>query len=79
MTSAITVFLDKAETMKHSYIKDFTPRLYQESIFNTCTKHNTMVVLPTGIGKTAIFLMMAAFRILVSISPIVSVIIITHP
>ncbi|MGV8151032.1 MAG: DEAD/DEAH box helicase [Candidatus Woesearchaeota archaeon] len=45
------------------YLKDFEPRLYQESIFNTCTRHNTLVVLPTGIGKTAIFLMMAAFRL----------------
>ena len=45
------------------YLKDFTPRLYQESIFNTCTKNNTLVVLPTGVGKTAIFLMMAAFRL----------------
>lgn len=45
------------------YLKDFTPRLYQEAIFSTCTKHNTLVVLPTGIGKTAIFLLMAAFRL----------------
>jgi Fanconi anemia group M protein len=45
------------------YLKDFEPRLYQESIFNTCTKNNTLVVLPTGIGKTAIFLMMAAYRL----------------
>lgn len=45
------------------YLKDFEPRLYQQSIFNTCTKHNTLVVLPTGIGKTAIFLMMAAYRL----------------
>ena len=44
-------------------LKDFEPRLYQESIFNTCTKNNTLVVLPTGIGKTAIFLMMAAYRL----------------
>jgi ERCC4-related helicase len=48
---------------KISYLKDFEPRLYQESIFNTCTKFNTLVVLPTGVGKTAIFLMMAAFRL----------------
>ena len=48
---------------KMNYIKNFTPRLYQESIFNTCTQSNTLVVLPTGIGKTAIFLMMAAYRL----------------
>jgi ERCC4-related helicase len=46
-----------------NYLKDFEPRLYQESIFNTCTKFNTLVVLPTGVGKTAIFLMMAAYRL----------------
>jgi len=44
-------------------LKDFTPRIYQESIFNTCTLNNTLVVLPTGIGKTAIFLMMASYRL----------------
>ena len=67
MSDALTVTIsdgfNRAESMKHSYIKDFVPRLYQESIFNTCTKHNTLVVLPTGIGKTAIFLMMAAYRL----------------
>ena len=52
---------DKDSTVQ--YLKGFEPRLYQESIFNTCTKHNTLVVLPTGVGKTAIFLMMAAYRL----------------
>ncbi len=41
----------------------FTPRLYQETIFNTCSKKNTLVVLPTGMGKTNIFLMLAAHRL----------------
>ncbi len=45
-------------------LKDFTPRLYQETIFATCTKDNTLVVLPTGLGKTNIFLMVAAYRLL---------------
>ncbi|HZX44674.1 MAG TPA: DEAD/DEAH box helicase, partial [Candidatus Nanoarchaeia archaeon] len=44
-------------------IKDFTPRIYQETIFNTCTTKNTLVVLPTGLGKTNIFLMLAAHRL----------------
>lgn len=43
--------------------ESFKPRKYQESIFNTCSKHNTMVVLPTGLGKTAIALMMAVHRL----------------
>ena len=54
---------NKKESEVKMYLKDFQPRLYQESIFNTCTKNNTLVVLPTGIGKTAIFLMMAAYRL----------------
>ena len=44
-------------------IKEFTPRLYQETILDTCTKKNTLVVLPTGLGKTNIFLMLASNRL----------------
>jgi len=44
-------------------IKDFTPRLYQETILATASKHNTLIVLPTGLGKTNIFLMLAANRL----------------
>ncbi len=44
-------------------LKDFTPRLYQETILNTCTAKNTLVVLPTGLGKTAISMMLAAQRL----------------
>src|SRR3989344_9467607 len=44
-------------------LKNFTPRLYQETIFSTCALHNTLVVLPTGMGKTAISLMLAIQRL----------------
>jgi len=44
-------------------IKDFEPRLYQETIFATCAERNTLVVLPTGMGKTNIFLMLASHRL----------------
>ncbi|MBW3003065.1 DEAD/DEAH box helicase [Candidatus Woesearchaeota archaeon] len=44
-------------------LKNFTPRLYQETIFSTCANYNTLVVLPTGLGKTNIFLMLAAQRL----------------
>ncbi len=44
-------------------IKNFTPRLYQQTILNTAVNHNTLVVLPTGMGKTNIFLMLAAQRL----------------
>jgi Fanconi anemia group M protein len=42
---------------------DFKPRLYQETIFSSAVKENTLVVLPTGLGKTAIAAMMIAHRI----------------
>jgi Fanconi anemia group M protein len=44
-------------------IKDFVPRLYQETIFSTTVSKNTLVVLPTGMGKTAIAMMLASFRL----------------
>jgi len=44
-------------------IKDFKPRLYQQTIFATAAEKNTLVVLPTGMGKTNIFLMLAAQRL----------------
>lgn len=44
-------------------ISNFTPRLYQEKIFATASSKNTLVVLPTGLGKTNIFLMLAAHRL----------------
>jgi Fanconi anemia group M protein len=44
-------------------IKNFTPRLYQETILASAAEKNTLVVLPTGLGKTNIFLMLAAQRL----------------
>ncbi|MBR9675916.1 DEAD/DEAH box helicase family protein [Candidatus Woesearchaeota archaeon] len=44
-------------------IKGFEPRLYQQTIFSTCSLHNTLVVLPTGLGKTNVFLMITAKRL----------------
>src|SRR3989344_3791686 len=44
-------------------LRDFTPRLYQETIFATTVKKNTLVVLPTGLGKTAIALMLTTQRL----------------
>ena len=43
-------------------IKNFEPRLYQQTILATAAEKNTLVVLPTGMGKTNIFLMLAAQR-----------------
>ncbi len=44
-------------------IKNFEPRLYQQTIFAKAAEKNTLVVLPTGMGKTNIFLMLAAQRL----------------
>jgi len=44
-------------------LDSFTPRLYQETIFGTCSMKNTLVVLPTGMGKTAVAMMLAAHRL----------------
>ncbi len=44
-------------------IKNFEPRLYQQTIFATAAEKNTLVVLPTGMGKTNIFLMLTAQRV----------------
>ena len=44
-------------------ISEFKPRLYQEKIFASCIQSNSLVVVPTGLGKTAIALMMATHRI----------------
>jgi ERCC4-related helicase len=44
-------------------LQGIKPRKYQEDIANTCIEKNTLVVLPTGLGKTLIALMVAIDRI----------------
>ncbi|MBI3033451.1 DEAD/DEAH box helicase [Candidatus Woesearchaeota archaeon] len=44
-------------------IKNFKPRLYQETILATCVEKNTLVVLPTGLGKTNLAVLLAAHRL----------------
>jgi Fanconi anemia group M protein len=41
------------------FLKGISPREYQQKIFETCIKKNCLVVLPTGLGKTLIALMVA--------------------
>ncbi len=43
--------------------QEFKPRIYQEKIVETCIKKNTLVVLPTGLGKTAIAALTAKNRL----------------
>ncbi len=44
-------------------ITNIIPRDYQKSIFETAKRENTLVVLPTGLGKTLIALLLAIERI----------------
>lgn len=44
-------------------LRDFTPRLYQQTILGTASRYNTLVVLPTGLGKTGIALLMTTQRL----------------
>jgi len=44
------------------FLKDITPRDYQKKIYQTCKDKNCLVVLPTGIGKTLIALLLAIHR-----------------
>ncbi len=44
------------------FLIGISPREYQQKIFETCTKKNCLVVLPTGLGKTLIALMLTIER-----------------
>ncbi len=53
------------EFISHPLIQEDTliRRAYQENIFINCLGHNTLVVIPTGLGKTIIALMLAVYRL----------------
>ncbi len=44
-------------------IKNFDPRPYQEKIVETAKKKNTLVVLPTGLGKTKVAILLTKERL----------------
>lgn len=44
------------------FLEKITPREYQKEIYLTCKEKNCLVVLPTGIGKTLVALMLAIDR-----------------
>ena len=51
--------------VKHPLIKPDTieMRTYQETILGTSSQKNTLCVIPTGMGKTTIAIMLAALRL----------------
>jgi len=51
--------------VEHPLIKPGTieARTYQEAILNTVSKRNTLCVLPTGLGKTTLAILLAAHRL----------------
>ena len=44
------------------FLQNISPREYQQKIFETCKEKNCLVVLPTGLGKTLIALMLTIER-----------------
>ncbi|MBI5392163.1 DEAD/DEAH box helicase [Candidatus Woesearchaeota archaeon] len=44
-------------------LKNFNPRKYQEEIVETAKKRNTLVVLPTGLGKTKVAILLTKERL----------------
>ena len=44
-------------------LRNFTPRLYQQTILDSCIRKSCLVVLPTGLGKTGIALMLGIHRL----------------
>ena len=49
--------------MSEAEILNIEPRGYQKAIFETTKEKNTLVVLPTGVGKTLIALMLSIERL----------------
>ncbi|NMC76232.1 MAG: DEAD/DEAH box helicase family protein [Candidatus Methanofastidiosa archaeon] len=50
--------------LSHPLIKgEITPRAYQETIFVKSKDKNTLVILPTGLGKTYIGILLAAYTL----------------
>ncbi len=48
--------------MPDKVLTTITPRKYQQEIYETCKDKNCLVVLPTGIGKTLVALMLSINR-----------------
>ena len=51
------------KTVKHPLLRDLEDREYQARIAKTASKRNTLVCLPTGLGKTNVAILVAADRL----------------
>ena len=49
-------------SMPDKVLKTIKPRKYQQEIYNSCKEKSCLVVLPTGMGKTLIALMLTIDR-----------------
>ncbi|MDD3420820.1 MAG: helicase-related protein [Methanocellales archaeon] len=65
----------ESKYVSHPLIRPETveERLYQQKILNTCLEHNTLVILPTALGKTVVSLLVTAHRL--SIHPLKKILI----
>ena len=49
--------------MPEKFLQNIKPREYQQRIYETCKDNNCLVVLPTGMGKTLVALMLSIHRL----------------
>ncbi|TFG08828.1 MAG: DEAD/DEAH box helicase [Promethearchaeota archaeon] len=65
MYLSVVIFLKEDKYISHPLIKENTVlrREYQEKIFISCMNQNCLVVIPTGLGKTIIGIMLAVQKL----------------
>ncbi|HRZ85858.1 MAG TPA: helicase-related protein [Candidatus Paceibacterota bacterium] len=54
--------MEKETELINKFLKNIKPREYQEEILKKCIEKNCLVILPTGVGKTLIALMLVITR-----------------
>lgn len=59
----IFILFNFVNFMPEKFLQNIKPREYQKKIFESCSKKNCLVVIPTGLGKTLIALMLAIDRL----------------
>jgi ERCC4-related helicase len=61
----VIILSEKSDFLAHPLLKEnkVIRRAYQENIFINCLNKNCMVVIPTGLGKTILALMLSVYRL----------------